>query len=146
MRDPLATDILAEDDEVDRIFDWLGFPDSSIKINNLLCHRARSTGSWFLDGEAFTKLKAGTTRVLWLHGKGASLANAEMLVLTLIHSGIGEEYHDVRDPTNALSGEVLTPYSAQQQTAISRPSAPPPDVALPCATSLMRRTTPSPGT
>ncbi|KAI5885789.1 uncharacterized protein SCHCODRAFT_01161886 [Schizophyllum commune H4-8] len=61
-----------EDGEVERIFDWLGFPDSSIKINNLLRDRARSSGSWFLDGEAFAKFKAGTTRVLWLHGKAGS--------------------------------------------------------------------------
>ncbi|KAL1676559.1 hypothetical protein EV122DRAFT_291830 [Schizophyllum commune] len=71
----LYSDALQQDRadyEVDRIFDWLGFPDPSIKVNNLLRHRARSTGSWFLDGEAFTKFKAGSTRVLWLHGKAGS--------------------------------------------------------------------------
>ncbi|KAL1694061.1 hypothetical protein GGG16DRAFT_110665 [Schizophyllum commune] len=61
-----------EDEEVERIFIWLRYPDSSSKINNLLLQRARSTGSWFLDGEAFSRFKAGTTRVLWLRGKAGS--------------------------------------------------------------------------
>ncbi|KAL1727977.1 hypothetical protein EV714DRAFT_275092 [Schizophyllum commune] len=60
------------DDVIDRIFAWLRCPDFSVKINNLLQQRARSTGSWFLDGEAFAKFKTGTTRVLWLHGKAGS--------------------------------------------------------------------------
>ncbi|KAI5885798.1 uncharacterized protein SCHCODRAFT_01161903, partial [Schizophyllum commune H4-8] len=61
-----------EDEAVDRIFYWLRFPDFSVKINNLLLHRARSTGYWFLDGEAFSRFKDGTTRVLWLRGKAGS--------------------------------------------------------------------------
>ncbi|KAL1663120.1 hypothetical protein GGF50DRAFT_57577 [Schizophyllum commune] len=61
-----------DDDVIDRIFAWLRCPDFLVKINNLLQQRARSTGSWFLGGEAFAKFKTGTTRVLWLHGKAGS--------------------------------------------------------------------------
>ncbi|KAL1703135.1 hypothetical protein EV121DRAFT_208609, partial [Schizophyllum commune] len=90
----------------DRIFAWLRCPDFSVKINNLLRQRARSTGSWFLDGEAFAKFKTGTTRVLWLHGKAGSgkstmIAAAERDIRSLCNtSGSSLALFHVFDATN----------------------------------------------
>ncbi|TRM57341.1 hypothetical protein BD626DRAFT_586757 [Schizophyllum amplum] len=55
--------------DLEGIFAWLQFPDSSVKMNNLLDNRAQSTGSWFLDSEEFTASKQRTTKTLLLHGK-----------------------------------------------------------------------------
>ncbi|KAL1694073.1 hypothetical protein GGG16DRAFT_48238 [Schizophyllum commune] len=95
-----------DDDVIDRIFAWLRCPDFSVKINNLLQQRARSTGSWFLDGEAFAKFKTGTTRVLWLHGKAGSgkstmIAAAERDIRSLCStSGSSLALFHVFDATN----------------------------------------------
>ncbi|KAL1753666.1 hypothetical protein FB107DRAFT_217328, partial [Schizophyllum commune] len=58
--------------DVDDIFRWLKYPDGSIKMNELQRTRAPSTGSWFLDGEAFASFKRGRIQVLWLHGSAGS--------------------------------------------------------------------------
>ncbi|KAL1702142.1 hypothetical protein EV121DRAFT_282128 [Schizophyllum commune] len=55
--------------DLEKIYTWLQYPDSSIKMNNLLDNRASSTGSWFLDGDEFAAFKNGVIRSLWLHGK-----------------------------------------------------------------------------
>ncbi|KAI5885783.1 uncharacterized protein SCHCODRAFT_02753104 [Schizophyllum commune H4-8] len=95
-----------EDDEIDRIFAWLRCPDFSIKINNLLQQRARSTGSWFLDGEEFAKFKVGAARFLWLHGKAGSgkstiIAAAERDIRTICNTpGSSLALFHVFDATN----------------------------------------------
>ncbi|KAL1727966.1 hypothetical protein EV714DRAFT_275079 [Schizophyllum commune] len=102
-----------KDEEVDRIFSWLRFPDFSVKSNDLLLHRARSTGCWFLDGEAFAKFKAGITRVLWLHGKAGSgkstmIAAADRDIQTLCNtSGSCIALCHVFDVTNNAIGRDL---------------------------------------
>ncbi|KAL1727969.1 hypothetical protein EV714DRAFT_275084 [Schizophyllum commune] len=58
--------------DVDDIFRWLKYPDGSIKMHELRRTRAPSTGSWFLDGEAFASFKLGRSPVLWLHGSAGS--------------------------------------------------------------------------
>ncbi|KAL1694065.1 hypothetical protein GGG16DRAFT_110669 [Schizophyllum commune] len=58
--------------DVDDIFRWLEYPDGSVKMNELRRTRAPSTGSWFLDGEAFASFKRGRVRMLWLHGSAGS--------------------------------------------------------------------------
>ncbi|KAI4518973.1 hypothetical protein K525DRAFT_207188, partial [Schizophyllum commune Loenen D] len=58
--------------DVDDIFRWLKYPDGSIKMHELRRTRAPSTGSWFLDGEAFASFKLGRFPVLWLHGSAGS--------------------------------------------------------------------------
>ncbi|KAL1665580.1 hypothetical protein GGF50DRAFT_52363, partial [Schizophyllum commune] len=55
--------------DLEKIYTWFQYPDSSIKMNNLLDNRTSSTGSWFLDGDEFAAFKKGVTRSLWLHGK-----------------------------------------------------------------------------
>lgn len=55
--------------DIERLYQWLQFPDCSVKMNNLLDERAQSTGMWFLDGEEFNAFKERMTKVLWLHGK-----------------------------------------------------------------------------
>lgn len=146
MRVLLAADAPAEDEEVERIFIWLRYPDSSSKINNLLLQRARSTGSWFLDGEAFSRFKAGTTRVLWLRGKGSYGVNHESIMLTCASSWIWQEYHDVSAVLPIFEkGSNLHPL-AQQQVVISAPSATPPGAPSRSCTSSIRRTTPRSGT
>ena len=78
--------------DVDDIFRWLKYPDGSIKMNELQRTRAPSTGSWFLDGEAFASVKRGRIQVLWLHGSGMNTTSDAVDVLTFI-SGFGEEHH-----------------------------------------------------
>ncbi|TRM55665.1 hypothetical protein BD626DRAFT_442453, partial [Schizophyllum amplum] len=55
--------------EIDKIFRWLQYPDSSVKMNTLLDDRVKSTGSWFLDGKDYTAFKRGEKRSIWLYGK-----------------------------------------------------------------------------
>ncbi|KAL1749283.1 hypothetical protein HDZ31DRAFT_79113 [Schizophyllum fasciatum] len=55
-------------DELNKIFDWLQFPDCSAKINALLSHRTKGTGCWFLDSREFAYFKLGQGRMLWLEG------------------------------------------------------------------------------
>ncbi|TRM67283.1 hypothetical protein BD626DRAFT_396123 [Schizophyllum amplum] len=62
------------DADIDKIYEWLEYPDSSVKMNTLLEDRASSTGSWFLDGEAYTAFKGRAKRSIWLHGQGATMA------------------------------------------------------------------------
>ncbi|TRM67255.1 hypothetical protein BD626DRAFT_397030, partial [Schizophyllum amplum] len=54
---------------IEKIFQWLQYPDSSVKMNTLLDDRAESTGSWFLDGDEYSAFKRGERKCLWLHGK-----------------------------------------------------------------------------
>ncbi|KAI5885412.1 uncharacterized protein SCHCODRAFT_02719092 [Schizophyllum commune H4-8] len=54
--------------DLEKIYSWLQYPESSFKMNNLLDNRASSTGSWFLDGDEFAAFKKGMNRSLWLHG------------------------------------------------------------------------------
>ncbi|KAL1672120.1 hypothetical protein EV122DRAFT_225331, partial [Schizophyllum commune] len=55
--------------DLGKIFRWLEYPDSSLKVQDLCRDRAPSTGSWFLDGDDFSKLKSGDRRAVWLQGK-----------------------------------------------------------------------------
>ncbi|KAL1712989.1 hypothetical protein EV715DRAFT_212619 [Schizophyllum commune] len=55
--------------DLEKIFRWLEYPDSSLKVQDLCRDRAPSTGSWFLDGDDFSKLKSGDKRAVWLQGK-----------------------------------------------------------------------------
>ncbi|TRM67271.1 hypothetical protein BD626DRAFT_396259, partial [Schizophyllum amplum] len=57
------------DADIDKIYEWLEYPDSSVKMNTLLEDRANSTGSWFLDGEAYVAFKRGSKKSIWLHGQ-----------------------------------------------------------------------------
>ncbi|TRM70009.1 hypothetical protein BD626DRAFT_580263 [Schizophyllum amplum] len=54
--------------DLEKIFDWLHYPDSSAKKNSLLEDRNASTGSWFLMGTEFAGFKAGTEKAIWLQG------------------------------------------------------------------------------
>ncbi|KAL1747089.1 hypothetical protein HDZ31DRAFT_32574 [Schizophyllum fasciatum] len=58
--------------DMDKLFNWLQYPDSSSKLNELLHNRAPSTGQWFLDGDDFAALKSGSKSFVWLQGKGDS--------------------------------------------------------------------------
>ncbi|TRM57331.1 hypothetical protein BD626DRAFT_465218, partial [Schizophyllum amplum] len=73
--------------DVEKLFAWLQYPDCSVRMNNLLDNRAQSTGSWFLDGEEFTAFKKGTTKSLWLHGKGTVFYHT-LILHWLIAAGI----------------------------------------------------------
>ncbi|KAL1716229.1 hypothetical protein EV715DRAFT_205722, partial [Schizophyllum commune] len=55
--------------DLEKIYTWLQYPDSSIKMNYLFDNRASATGSWFLDGDEFSAFKKGKLKSLWLHGK-----------------------------------------------------------------------------
>ncbi|KAI5825041.1 hypothetical protein K523DRAFT_420321 [Schizophyllum commune Tattone D] len=66
LREEIQNNRRAED--IGKIFNWLRYPDCSLKINALLSDRAKGTGSWFLDSEEFHALKSGSKRVLWLEG------------------------------------------------------------------------------
>ncbi|KAL1727975.1 hypothetical protein EV714DRAFT_216172, partial [Schizophyllum commune] len=57
------------DKSMAQICTWLQFQDQSRRLNDLLRHRAKSTGSWFLDSEDFAGFKSGSKRALWLQGK-----------------------------------------------------------------------------
>ncbi|TRM57320.1 hypothetical protein BD626DRAFT_412282 [Schizophyllum amplum] len=81
---------------LEEIFAWLQYPDSSLKMNNLLDDRARSTGSWFLDGEEFAAFKRGTTKTLWLHGKGTIQYPSYYALANFPTSWLREKYYDVR--------------------------------------------------
>ncbi|TRM67243.1 hypothetical protein BD626DRAFT_396430, partial [Schizophyllum amplum] len=61
-----------KDTDMEKIYEWLEYPDSSVKMNTLLEERAASTGSWFLDGEEYSAFKLGKTKSIWLHGKAGS--------------------------------------------------------------------------
>ncbi|KAI4523089.1 hypothetical protein K525DRAFT_197223 [Schizophyllum commune Loenen D] len=54
--------------DIDKIFDWLAYPDSSGVMNALLGARASGTGSWVLDSRSFASFMSGNKRVIWLHG------------------------------------------------------------------------------
>ena len=62
--------------DLEKIFRWLEYPDSSLKVQDLCRDRAPSTGSWFLDGDDFSKLKSGDKRAVWLQGKGESRSDS----------------------------------------------------------------------
>ncbi|TRM70008.1 hypothetical protein BD626DRAFT_476016 [Schizophyllum amplum] len=68
--------------DLDKIFRWLHYPDSSIKLNGLLDDRVQATGSWFLDGEEFSALKLGMKRCLWLHGQ-AGCGKSSMIAASI---------------------------------------------------------------
>ena len=58
--------------ELDKVAQWLSYPDSSPKLSRLLDDRAEGTGSWFLDGDVFTAFREGksSTKFVLLSGKG----------------------------------------------------------------------------
>ncbi|TRM59670.1 ankyrin repeat-containing domain protein [Schizophyllum amplum] len=58
--------------DVDKICQWLRYPDCSVKLNSVMSSRVPGTGSWFLDGNDFGSFISGDVRVLWLHGQAGS--------------------------------------------------------------------------
>ncbi|KAL1703965.1 hypothetical protein EV121DRAFT_206834, partial [Schizophyllum commune] len=60
--------------ELDKVAQWLSYPDSSPKLSRLLDDRAEGTGSWFLDGDVFTAFREGnsSTKFVLLSGKVGS--------------------------------------------------------------------------
>ncbi|TRM59685.1 hypothetical protein BD626DRAFT_408708, partial [Schizophyllum amplum] len=58
--------------DVDKICQWLRYPDCSVKLNSVMFSRVPGTGSWFLDGNTFGSFISGDVRVLWLHGQAGS--------------------------------------------------------------------------
>ncbi|KAL1711748.1 hypothetical protein EV715DRAFT_278361 [Schizophyllum commune] len=60
--------------ELDKVAQWLSYPDSSPKLSKLLDDRAEGTGSWFLDGDIFTAFREGksSTKFVLLSGKVGS--------------------------------------------------------------------------
>jgi Cdc6-like AAA superfamily ATPase len=47
---------------------WLSPPDPSINLNDASEKRSKGSGSWFLDGEAFSGWKVEKNSFLWLYG------------------------------------------------------------------------------
>ncbi|KAI5885327.1 uncharacterized protein SCHCODRAFT_02644444 [Schizophyllum commune H4-8] len=54
--------------DIDKIFDWLAYPDSSGVMNALLGARVSGTGSWVLDSRSFASFMSGDKHAIWLHG------------------------------------------------------------------------------
>ncbi|TRM60931.1 hypothetical protein BD626DRAFT_600801 [Schizophyllum amplum] len=61
-----------KDGHVDKICQWLQYPDCSVKLNSVMSSRVPGTGSWFLDGNDFGSFISGVVRVVWLHGQAGS--------------------------------------------------------------------------
>ncbi|KAL1724950.1 hypothetical protein EV714DRAFT_180776, partial [Schizophyllum commune] len=66
LRQTTNQELQQQTENIQKIFQWLSYPDSSVKLNRLLKDRAHSTGSWFLDGDIYStfKLKGGRAIVL----------------------------------------------------------------------------------
>ncbi|KAL1724120.1 ankyrin repeat-containing domain protein [Schizophyllum commune] len=57
-------------DDLAKIYKWLSYPDSSVRMNDVLDTRVSGTGSWFLNSPELRSFQRGGSRVLWLHGSG----------------------------------------------------------------------------
>ncbi|KAI5885791.1 uncharacterized protein SCHCODRAFT_01193208 [Schizophyllum commune H4-8] len=55
--------------DFDKLCVWLHYPDSSLRMDQLLRDRADSTGSWFLDDSTYSAFKAGKERTICVLGK-----------------------------------------------------------------------------
>ncbi|KAI5822652.1 hypothetical protein K523DRAFT_256604, partial [Schizophyllum commune Tattone D] len=71
-----------ESSDVSKIINWLLFPDSSVRINDVLDSRATGTGSWFLDSRELLSFQLGESRALWLHGIAGSGKSTIMAMAT----------------------------------------------------------------
>ncbi|TRM68784.1 hypothetical protein BD626DRAFT_390463 [Schizophyllum amplum] len=132
--------------DIDKIFRWLQYPDSSVKMNTLLDDRAKSTGSWFLDGKDYTTFERGEKRSIWLYGKGAG-ACCPLTAFSdhCSSSWLREKYYTVRTLCSKL--RCLCSCSAVRRSfVIFRCTLYPLKTPSFSRTSLTRRTAPSLGT
>ncbi|KAL1728525.1 hypothetical protein EV714DRAFT_214958, partial [Schizophyllum commune] len=83
-------------DDLAKIYKWLSYPDSSVRMNDVLDTRVSGTGSWFLDSPELRSFQRGGSRVLWLHGSagsGKSTVMAMALRQILVDTAVSNEGH-----------------------------------------------------
>ncbi|PKY06986.1 purine and uridine phosphorylase [Aspergillus campestris IBT 28561] len=59
---------LAQDNQYNKICEWLSPPDPSVNLSKALKERHIGTGSWFIQSPQFGEWISGTRQNLWLHG------------------------------------------------------------------------------
>ncbi|KAE8371840.1 Pfs, NACHT and ankyrin domain protein [Aspergillus bertholletiae] len=59
---------LSQDNQFNKIKEWLSPPDPSTNLNEAQKKRQEGTGIWFLESNPFQEWKTGTRQHLWLHG------------------------------------------------------------------------------
>jgi hypothetical protein len=63
-----ANNYFALDERRQKIHQWLSAPDPSSNYHAALEKRQPTTGTWFIEGQAFADWKSSPHSFIWLHG------------------------------------------------------------------------------